>query len=78
MATNEIDVLKQQNAEGAALLAALFKVLTLKQKNSVPPEFAEQLGRFMFRNGYRVVFNNWYLQAEPDGAVASDAAGRKS
>jgi len=60
-------------AEGAALLAALFKVLTLKQKNSVLPEFAAQLGRFMFRNGYRVVFNDWYLQAKPDRAPATSA-----
>jgi hypothetical protein len=61
-------------AEGAALMAALFKVLTLKQKNSVRPEFAVQFGRFMVRNGYRIAFNNWYLQAEPRTPAATSGS----
>lgn len=73
----ELDV-EADRAEGAALLAALFKILSLKKKNSVRPEFAERLGRFMFKNGYRVVFNNWHLQAEPDAPTAVQATAESA
>jgi len=51
--------------EGAEFLAEVFNRLTQEQKLSVPQEAAGRLGAFMVRNGYRIVFGRWYLQAAP-------------
>lgn len=56
------------DAEGSELLAEVFNRMTIEQKNSVSPEIAERIGNFMVKNGYRIVFTRWYLQAEPDKA----------
>jgi hypothetical protein len=54
------------DAEGSELLAEVFNRMTMEQKNSVPGDVAERIGRFMVKNGYRLVFTRWYLQAPPD------------
>jgi hypothetical protein len=61
--------------EGATLLAEVFNLLTQEQKLSVPQIIAGRIGAFMVRNGYRIVFGRWYLQAEPDTRPAADAGG---
>ena len=55
----------QGTDEGAEFLAEVFNRLTQEQKLSVPQEVAGRLGAFMVRNGYRIVFGRWYLQAAP-------------
>lgn len=54
------------DAEGSELMAEVFNVMTTEQKNSVPGDVAERIGRYMVKNGYRLVFERWYLQAKPD------------
>ncbi len=51
--------------QGSQLLMELFNRMTVKQKNNVPDHIAAQIGDFMFLNGYRLVFNKWYLQEQP-------------
>jgi hypothetical protein len=54
------------DAEGAALIAELFNIMTLEQKNDeVPNAIATRIGRFMYRNGYRFVHDKLYLPAKP-------------
>lgn len=53
-------------AEGSRLLMEVFNRMTYAQKKKVPPELSLEIGDFMVKNGYRFVFNKWYLQAEPD------------
>lgn len=57
------------DAEGSKLLAEVFNRMTTTQKNSIPGEVAGCIGRFMAKNGYRLVFARWYLQAPPDKAL---------
>jgi len=54
------------DAEISRLMMELFSRMTVKQKKSVSPEDSLKIGDFMVQNGYRFVFNNWHLQAEPD------------
>lgn len=56
------------DAEGSELLAEVFNKMTIEQKNSIEPEIAERIRKFMANNGYRIVFNRWYLQEPPDKA----------
>ena len=51
---------------GSKLMAIVFNSLTKKQKESYPPDICLEIGDFMVENGYRFVFNKWYLQAEPE------------
>ena len=59
------DQSKKINEEGSELLAEVFNLMTKEQKESVPEDKAKRIGEFMFLNGYRFVFDRWYLQAEP-------------
>ena len=52
--------------EGSELMAELFNRMDMEQKKNVPPDIAIRVGDFMIKNGYRLVFNKWYLQAETD------------
>lgn len=44
----------------------LFNRMTVKQKQSVDKHDSLKIGDFMYENGYRLVFNKWYLQDKPD------------
>ena len=57
------------DATGSRLLMEVFNRMTLKQKKSVPPDTSLEIGDFMVQNGYRFVFNKWYLQADPDASL---------
>ncbi|MCK5604906.1 hypothetical protein KAR91_23655 [Candidatus Pacearchaeota archaeon] len=54
------------DATGSRLMMELFNRMTIKQLKAVPPVLSLEIGDFMVQNGYRIVFNRWYLQAEPD------------
>ena len=56
------------DAEVSRLMMELFKRMTIEQKKSMSPEDSLKVGDFMVQNGYRFVFNNWHLQAEPDAS----------
>lgn len=61
------------SAEGSRILAELFNRMPIKElAEAVPAGIQQEIGDFMFANGYRMVFNRWYKQAEPLGA--SDSA----
>jgi hypothetical protein len=64
------------DAEGSELLAEVFNRMTMEQKNSVPGDVAERIGRFMVKNGYRLVFTRWYLQAPPDETPNAEVTPR--
>lgn len=53
------------DAEGSELLADVFNRMTKEQKHGVPEDKAKRIGEYMSQNGYRLVFDKWYLQAEP-------------
>lgn len=57
------------DAVGSRLLMEVFNRMTFKQKKSVPKKLALEIGDFMVQNGYRLVFNRWYLQAEPNADI---------
>ena len=48
------------------LFAEIFNRMTYEQKDDVPPPMRIEIGEFMYKNGYRFVFNKWYLQAKPE------------
>jgi len=50
---------------GSRLLMEVFNRMTAKQKNDVGDELAQQIAGFMVTNGYKFVFDKWYLQEEP-------------
>jgi len=52
------------DAEASSLMREIFNMMTTEQKNSVPPDVARRIALFMTKNGYRLVFNRWYLQEE--------------
>ena len=54
------------NAKVSRLMMELFNRMTVKQKKSVSEDDSLEIGDFMVQNGYRFVFNKWYLQADPD------------
>ena len=54
------------DATGSRLLMELFNRMTVKQLKNVPKDLCLEIGDFMVQNGYRMVFNKWYLQAKPD------------
>jgi len=56
------------DAEISRLMRELFSRMTVEQKKSVSPEDSLKISNFMVQNGYRFVFDNWYLQAEPDAS----------
>ncbi len=56
------------DTEISRLMMELFNRMTNKQKESVSDVDALKIGDFMVQNGYRWVFNKWYLQAEPDAS----------
>lgn len=54
------------NAEGSALMMELFNRMPIKAlRDDVPEDVQKRIGDFMVANGYRLVFDRWYLQAEP-------------
>lgn len=54
------------DSEVSRLMMELFNRMTTKQKKSVSSEDSSKVGDFMASNGYRFVFDRWYLQAKPD------------
>lgn len=56
---------KRVNAEAAELMALLFNCTPIETLKQVPEDKAKRIGQFMVDNGYRIVFNRWYLQADP-------------
>lgn len=48
------------------LMMELFNRMTYEQKASVSSDDSLKIGEFMFRNGYRFVFDKWYLQEKPN------------
>lgn len=61
------------SAEGSRLMAELFNRMPKKAlADDVPNKIQLDIGDFMVANGYRLVFDRWYLQAEPfDNSGAS-------
>lgn len=53
------------HAEGSALMMELFNRMPVADLKRVPEDIAKRIGDFMVANGYRFVFDRWYLQAEP-------------
>ena len=51
--------------EGSRLLMELFNRMPTKQLQKVDKDISLEIGAFMYKNGYRMVFNRWYLQAPP-------------
>jgi len=51
--------------EGSTIIAVMFNDMSFDDKKEVSPEWASRIGVYMQNNGYRFVFNKWYLQAEP-------------
>lgn len=56
------------SAEGSELMMELFNRMPIESLKSVPEPIAKRIGDFMVANGYRIVFDRWYLQAEPRSA----------
>jgi len=50
----------------ADLIAELFNRMTTEQKNAVPGETAKAISRYMVGCGFRLVFDRWYRQFEPE------------
>lgn len=53
------------NAEGSRLMMELFNRMPVEELNKVPGDIAKRIGEFMDANGYRLVFDRWYLQHAP-------------
>ena len=53
----------------AELFAFLFNEMTREQKKSVPDEKIVKITKYMVENGYRFVFECWYLQQPPKEEV---------
>lgn len=53
------------NAEGSQVMMELFNRMPIAALKAVPEDIAKRVGDFMVANGYRFVFDRWYLQAEP-------------
>lgn len=53
------------SAEGSELMMELFNRMPIESLKSVPEPIAKRIGKFMVDNGYRFVFDRWYLQADP-------------
>lgn len=43
----------------------LFNRMSIEALKGVPEPIAKRIGDFMLANGYRLVFDRWYLQARP-------------
>jgi hypothetical protein len=52
--------------EGSELLMEVFNRMTDRQKGKMPSVTALRIADFMVKNGYRFVFDKWYLQEAPD------------
>jgi hypothetical protein len=65
------------NAEASELLAELFNRMPIKELQAVPEPLARRVGEFMVANGYRMVFNRWYKQADPDAVEAPQVQRRR-
>jgi len=57
----EVDI----SAGASELMAELFNRMPVDALKAVPEKIAVRIGDFMIANGYRIVFDRWYLQAEP-------------
>lgn len=58
------------DGNAAEILAGLFNCMpTAALKNDVPMDLARRIGAFMVANGYRMVFDKWYLQEPPAPAA---------
>lgn len=57
------------HAEGSRVMMELFNRMPVAALKAVPEDIAKQIGDFMVSNGYRFVFDRWYLQAEPKEPV---------
>lgn len=55
--------------EISRLMMELFNIMSFDEKKSVSKEDSLKIGDFMVQNGYRFVFDRWYLQAEPDESM---------
>jgi len=53
------------SAGASELMAELFNRMPIEALKNVPEPIAVRIGDFMIANGYRIVFDRWYLQAEP-------------
>lgn len=62
---NNQDISIIADKEGSRLMTILFNMMTLEQKKLVPDHIAKRITRYAEFNGYRMVFNRWYLQAKP-------------
>lgn len=72
-AVQENERLRQTINNGSSLFAELFNRMPVKElKESVPIEIAKRIGDFMVSQGYRMVFDRWYLQAKPSPSSAID------
>lgn len=57
---------QEATAERAKLFAEFFNTMPVAAlRDDVPAEMQKRIGAFMFSEGYRLVFDRWYLQAEP-------------
>lgn len=56
------------SAEGSELLSELFNRVPIETLKSIPEPIRERISKFMTDNGYRFVFNRWFLQADPKRA----------
>lgn len=66
------------HVEGSRLMMELFNRMPVKALKEVPEGIAKSIGDFMVANGYRFVFDRWYLQAEPKEpakAVSNERCG---
>jgi hypothetical protein len=53
------------NAVISELVGDFFNNLPVQALKNIPVPIATRIGKFMFANGYRLVFDKWYLQDEP-------------
>lgn len=58
-------------------MAELFNRMPIEALKDVPALIAKRIGDFMIANGYRIVFDRWYLQADPKGPEGSTVEPRK-
>jgi hypothetical protein len=57
---------RKSNADGSELIMELFNRMPIKELKKVADPIAKRIGAFMVANGYRLVFNRWYLQEPPN------------
>src|SRR5207253_7697215 len=59
-------------ADAVAALAGLFNCMPVKNlEKDVAPKLQKQIGAALFAEGYRLVFDRWYMQ-EPKTPIASN------